>query len=308
MPVAALLLGLGLAAPGAAAARVAHHAHPGARSADQAARASSVALPSVSGGFGTKPTITFPSSAPPKTLVAKVLHQGDGPVVKKANLLVCNYYAQIWRGKVFDSSFGQGLFSTPIGVGAVVPGWDKALVGARVGSRMLLVLPPADGYGASGNSQAGISGTDTIVFVVDVVAAYNDTVHGDPHATVVKQEVNGIKVGGPLGGKPTVEVTKGAPKPSQPSVTLIARGHGAKIKDGLVVDQYVVGTWSGTTPTSTWSAGTPDGETVGGEGNVLDSIVGMPLGSRVLVEIPKSSNGGPFALVVDLVAEPKNPK
>jgi peptidylprolyl isomerase len=37
----------------------------------------------------------------------------------------------------------------------------------------MLVIPPADGYGSSGNSQAGINGTDTLVFVVDVLDAVN---------------------------------------------------------------------------------------------------------------------------------------
>jgi len=36
---------------------------------------------------------------------------------------------------------------------------------------VLLVIPPAEGYGTSGNSQAGISGTDTLVFVVDILDA-----------------------------------------------------------------------------------------------------------------------------------------
>jgi peptidylprolyl isomerase len=35
----------------------------------------------------------------------------------------------------------------------------------------MLVIPPSDGYGKTGNSQAGIKGTDTLVFVVDVLAA-----------------------------------------------------------------------------------------------------------------------------------------
>ena len=36
---------------------------------------------------------------------------------------------------------------------------------------MLLVIPPADGYGTAGQSQAGIKGTDDLVFVVDIVGA-----------------------------------------------------------------------------------------------------------------------------------------
>lgn len=296
MPAAALLLGLGVAAPGAgASAKPSHRA--------------TTALPAVHGGFGTKPSITFSKAPPPKVLTVKVLHQGTGPIVHKAELLVCNYYAQIWDGKVFDTSFGRGLFDTPIGVKAVISGWDKGIVGTRVGSRLLLVIPPADGYGSKGDTQAGITGTDTLVFVIDVVGAYSSSVHGDPHATVLRKEVDGIKIEGPPGGKPIVDVTKGAPQPSKPTVTLVARGHGPKIKAGLVVDQFVVTAWSGATPQSTWTAGTPDAETIGNASspNVLSPVIGMPLGSRVLVEIPKGSNGGPYALVVDLVAEPKDP-
>ena len=35
----------------------------------------------------------------------------------------------------------------------------------------MLVIPPADGYGKTGNSRAGIKGTDTLVFVVDILGA-----------------------------------------------------------------------------------------------------------------------------------------
>lgn len=282
-----------VAAP-VAGASVAHHAP-------------APALPKVSGGFGTKPKLTFPSTAAPTGLVVKVLHQGHGAVVRSGELVVVNYYGQIWRGKVFDTSWGRGLFGTPIGVRRVIPGWDKGIVGARVGSRLLLSVPPAEGYGKGGNPSGGISGTDTLEFVVDVVGAYAKTAHGDPHATVLHRDVNGVKVGGKLGGKPTVTVAKGAPQPKAVSMTVIARGHGPKITPGLLVDQYVVGAWSGTSPASTWSS-VPDDQTIGSAStpNILDKTIGMPLGSRVLFELPKtSSGGGPYAIVVDLVAEPK---
>ena len=35
-----------------------------------------------------------------------------------------------------------------------------------------MVVPPKDGYGKQGNEQAGIKGTDSLVFVVDVIASY----------------------------------------------------------------------------------------------------------------------------------------
>ena len=36
----------------------------------------------------------------------------------------------------------------------------------------MLVIPPADGYGKAGSPQAQIKGTDTLVFVVDILGAF----------------------------------------------------------------------------------------------------------------------------------------
>ena len=45
------------------------------------------------------------------------------------------------------------------------------LEGRTVGSRVILEIPPADGYGKEGNPDAGIKGTDTLFFVVDILGA-----------------------------------------------------------------------------------------------------------------------------------------
>ena len=129
--------------------------------------------PSASGSTGG-PTITIPAGvAPPATLQVKPLIKGTGPVVKKGQDIAVQYSAVIWRtGQVFNSSWqSKTPFTTPIGEGQVIKGWDTGLVGQTVGSRVLLVVPPADGYGSGGQSQVGINGTDTLVFVVDILAA-----------------------------------------------------------------------------------------------------------------------------------------
>jgi FKBP-type peptidyl-prolyl cis-trans isomerase len=54
----------------------------------------------------------------------------------------------------------------------VIQGWDQGLIGKHVGDRVLLVIPPALGYGPSGGqSSAGIGANDTLIFVVDIVDA-----------------------------------------------------------------------------------------------------------------------------------------
>ena len=72
-------------------------------------------------------------------------------------------------------SFGGpylGLFSCRMEQIRRLPG---RLVGQTVGSRVLLVIPPADGYGPVGVPSAGIKGTDPIVFAVDILAAASST-------------------------------------------------------------------------------------------------------------------------------------
>jgi FKBP-type peptidyl-prolyl cis-trans isomerase len=142
---------------------------PGAQTSDGGG-----ALPTVkAGATGKGPTITIPKTAAPKTLQVKTLIKGTGPVVKKGQYLVVQYTGVNYRtGKVFDSSWSRSEpWATQIGEGQVIKGWDTGLVGQTVGSRVLLVIPPADGYGSAGSSSAGIKGTDTLVFAIDIISA-----------------------------------------------------------------------------------------------------------------------------------------
>ena len=132
------------------------------------------ALPTVTAGAAGKgPTITIPKTAAPKTLQVKTLIKGTGPAVKKGNYIVVQYTGVNYRtGKVFDSSWSRSEpWATVIGEGQVIPGWDTGLIGQTVGSRVLLVIPPKDGYGSAGSSAAGIKGTDTLVFAIDIISA-----------------------------------------------------------------------------------------------------------------------------------------
>ena len=115
--------------------------------------------------------ITVPKTAPPTKLVVQPLIIGSGQVVKSGQTIKVNYTGVLWKdGKKFDASSDHGSpVDIQIGTGKVIPGWDKGLVGQTVGSRILLVVPPADGYGAKGSPPIGPK--DTMVFVVDILAA-----------------------------------------------------------------------------------------------------------------------------------------
>ncbi len=112
------------------------------------------------------------ANKPSKNLLDTTLIKGDGPAVESGQTIAVDYLGQVYDAKApFDESYSKDPASFPIGVGQVVPGWDKALVGKTVGSRVILSIPPADGYGEKGNKDAGIKGTDTLFFVVDILAA-----------------------------------------------------------------------------------------------------------------------------------------
>lgn len=127
-------------------------------------------LPTASGSFGDKPALTFPTEPAPADLVVEVLQPGSGATVEAGQTIEVDYLGQVWGGQVFDNSYDRGSsIGFPIGVGRVISGWDGGLVGLQVGSRVLLSIPPHEGYGPNGNPRAGIGGDDTLVFVVDII-------------------------------------------------------------------------------------------------------------------------------------------
>ena len=109
---------------------------------------------------------------PSGKLIATTLVKGDGAKVKSGQTLTVDYLGQVYDAEApFDESYSKEPAEFPIGVGQVIPGWDERLVGRTVGSRVILEIPPADGYGKKGNEAAGIKGTDTLFFVVDILGA-----------------------------------------------------------------------------------------------------------------------------------------
>ncbi len=135
-------------------------------------------LPKVSVGATGGPTIAIPKSAPPSKLVVKTLIKGTGAPVKSGQAIVVRYVGSIWRtGKVFNDNWptvqSPTLPPNVFVLGQLIPAWNTGLVGLPVGSRVMLVVPPAEGYGKTGQSSAGIKATDTLVFVIDILATAN---------------------------------------------------------------------------------------------------------------------------------------
>lgn len=128
-------------------------------------------LPTVEVAKDGTPSITVPKADPPSELVSQLLIEGKGAVVESGQSITVHYTGVLWStGEVFDSSWSTGKpVSFPIGTGGVIPGWDKGLVDHKIGSRVLLVIPPADGYP---EGQGSIPAGATLVFVVDILDAH----------------------------------------------------------------------------------------------------------------------------------------
>ena len=117
----------------------------------------------------TKPEIDFPEGDAPADLVVEDLIEGDGREAKAGDTVSAHYVGVAHStGEEFDSSWNRGsALDFRLGVGMVIPGWDKGMVGMRKGGRRLLVIPPDLGYGAQGSGPIGPN--ETLVFVVDAL-------------------------------------------------------------------------------------------------------------------------------------------
>ena len=114
------------------------------------------------------PTVTIPDATPPTDLKIENLKKGSGAKVKAGDDVVVNYIGINWNTKAtFDSSWARGA-TAKLNTESVIAGFKKALVGQAVGSQVVVIIPPADGYGAQGQAP-DIGGTDTLVFVIDIL-------------------------------------------------------------------------------------------------------------------------------------------
>ena len=111
-------------------------------------------------------------SKPPKKLEVIPLIEGEGAEVAEGDQLTVDYLGTVWGGKKpFDDSYSRGEpTSFSLTKGQLIDGWVEGLQGVKVGSRVMLVVPPEQGYGKEG-SPPTIPGDATLVFVIDVLGA-----------------------------------------------------------------------------------------------------------------------------------------
>ncbi len=115
-----------------------------------------------------RPTVTIPDATPPADLQIAVLKQGSGATVEPGADVTVHYLGINWNtGVIFDESWARGEPAT-FNTAGVIAGFTAALEGQQVGSQVIVIIPPDQGYGEAG-SGPDIGGTDTLVFVIDIL-------------------------------------------------------------------------------------------------------------------------------------------
>ncbi len=245
----------------------------------------------VSTGSG-KPSITVSEGATePSDLVIDDVVPGSGEVVGAGDLIEVKYVGVLLEnGAEFDASWNRNqTFFVPIGVGAVIPGWDQGLVGMREGGRRLLVIPSDLGYGAAG-AGAAVPPNATLLFAVDLVGIVNVPVPSIPSVDAVGADLE---------------------------VEDLLVGDGDAVEPGDTVSVHYLGSLvDGTVFDTSWNRGRPFTTQIG-VGMVIQGwdrgIIGMREGGRRLLKVPSDLAYGetgagssigpntPLVFVVDLL-------
>lgn len=114
---------------------------------------------------GDIPAVTLPSATPEPELRLAVLKEGDGEVVKDGATVTVHYQGTSWdTGEIFDQSFDGEPATFP--TSGVIQGFSVAMVGQKVGSTVIVTIPPKYAYGeaGSGHDLAG----QTLVFLIEI--------------------------------------------------------------------------------------------------------------------------------------------
>lgn len=122
------------------------------------------------------PTFDFEGLAKPDPKATKVLftelETGDGPAVAAGDLLVVDYIGYVYDGKeAFQDTYAEGMEPAQIPAGQfTAEGFNETLEGKKVGSRIIMRIPPGKGFGEEAQGDL-IPANSTLYFLVDILAA-----------------------------------------------------------------------------------------------------------------------------------------
>ncbi|SEQ80928.1 peptidylprolyl isomerase [Streptomyces sp. yr375] len=254
-------------------------------------------LPAVTAGvkFGEKPTVAKGTGTPSDQLAVKTLIVGTGKTVVEKDVVQANLLGQLWdSAKVLVDTFAAKPQFTQLAPGASMDGIRYALTGKKVGSRVEFSVPPTWGFGAAGNTEAGVKGTDTLVFVFDIQEAFSPK-SSAKGKNVPQSDAALPKVGTNTDGTaPSIVVPKSA-APTKLVSNYVIEGDGpALVASDSVLVQYKGVVWNtGKEFDSTYTRGAPTSfalqQVVKGWSQ---GLTGKKVGSRVVIVVPPALGYG----------------
>jgi FKBP-type peptidyl-prolyl cis-trans isomerase len=136
----------------------------GGSTSSEGTTASGAGTTASSGGGASASEVSLPGG-----LKYQELKVGDGALAESGKNVSVHYTGWLTDGTKFDSSLDRGQpFQFKIGEGGVIQGWDKGVLGMRVGGKRKLVIPSELGYGARGAGGV-IPPNATLVFDVELL-------------------------------------------------------------------------------------------------------------------------------------------
>jgi peptidyl-prolyl cis-trans isomerase A (cyclophilin A) len=101
----------------------------------------------------------------------KTLRPGSGASPKTGQTVSVSYKGMLLDGKIFDQSdFHGGPVDFQVGVGRIIPGWDKVVMQMKKGEKRMIVIPPELAYGSRGAPGGQIGPNSWLAFELELVA------------------------------------------------------------------------------------------------------------------------------------------
>ncbi len=79
---------------------------------------------------------------------------------KAGDTVKVDYTLKLSDGTVFDTSVGKTPFQFTLGQNQVIVGFEKAVTGMKVGETKTVIIPAAEGYGATPSANNPLAGKD----------------------------------------------------------------------------------------------------------------------------------------------------
>lgn len=129
------------------------------------------------------PPVPVTTPDPPVDAVVTALDtlMGKGRSVQDGDIATVTYRGWLpTTGKDFDSSNDKPPFAFKVGSTDVIMGWNRGILGMKIGGKRIISVPPALGYG--NRAVADIPANSTLVFEVELHRI--DSAEGDSKATI----------------------------------------------------------------------------------------------------------------------------